>query len=275
MWIEKTTDDTDSTRENRMEGGTTMHTLRNETRLPARRAERSVRLPGHRRSIRLALVAAVVFLLAAFGFTEIDRVFASPEHRAVDERAPRTVERAPARPQREAEGERALRAVDRASTRPARAAGERALKAIEAVRVRRLLRELRATEEQKRIIRETYRSGLERKEVLLRERADLLRKMRGLVLARDVVSLRERDLAMRELTKRFLETERQIAEARWSVDEQILEHLGPIQRVRYLLFNETFEKKLRERIETLKQIKRPPAPPAPPVPPTPPAEIPE
>lgn len=253
-----------------------MHTLRNETRMPARRTQRFERLPECRRSTRLVLVAALVFLLlAAFGLTEIDTVFAGSERQGRSERAPAVVERAQARPRRGAEGERALRAADRASTRPPRAAGERALKAIESVRVRRLLRELRATEEQKRIIRETYRNGLERKKVLLRERADLLRKMRGLVLASDAVDVRERDLAMRELTKRFMETEREIAKARWSVDEQILEHLGPVQRVRYLLFNETFEKKLRERIETLKQTKRPPAPPAPPVPPDPPAEIPE
>ena len=161
-----------------------------------------------------------------------------------------------------------LTGVNEVSARPAPPArGERALRAIETVRLRRLMVALRASEEQKRIIRETYKRGLQRKHALLRERAELLRKMQGLVLAGDLVDTHNRELATRELTLRFRQIEREIAEARWTTEERILEHLTPPQRVRYILFNERFEKELRERIEALKRARQRPTPPAQPAPP--------
>jgi hypothetical protein len=191
------------------------------------------------------LTVASVVLLAALGPTGIDK--------------------ASARPQRPAERNRDARTMDRASARELRAArGEEVLRTIEAVRIRRLLNELRVNEEQKRIVRETYRRGVESKESLLRERAELLGKMRGLVLAGDAVDIHDRELALGQLTHRFLQMEREIAEIRWLVDEKILEHLGPLQRVRYLLFNERFERELRERIGALKRTRRAPGRAAPP-----------
>ncbi|UCF78056.1 MAG: hypothetical protein JSW03_08035 [Candidatus Eiseniibacteriota bacterium] len=166
-----------------------------------------------------------------------------------------------------------------AQPRPQR--GERALRAIEEVRMRRLVRELKADERQSMFIRETYKKGLTRKHALLRERVESLREMRGLILAGDAVDAREREHAMDRLSRRFMEIERDIAESRWAMENQILEQLSPPQRVRYLLFNERFEREVRERIERLREARpaqpRVPAPPEalpPREEPPPPAEAP-
>jgi hypothetical protein len=168
--------------------------------------------------------------------------------------APAGIDNASAGPPSAGEGKKERVDISKSAPRPARAGrGERALRAVEQVRVRRLLRELRATEEQRRVIREMYREDRERRNALLRDRAELLRKMRGLVIADDAVGTRERERAMRELTSRFMRAEREIAELRRELDERVIERLGPVQRVRYILFNERFERELRERIERLRR----------------------
>jgi hypothetical protein len=84
-------------------------------------------------------------------------------------------------------------------------------------------------------------------------RTRMLRRMRELVLPGEAATPRERQNAMRDAVERFRKVEREIAQNRWRMDERILEHLNPSQRVRYLLFNERFERELRERIGAVRE----------------------
>ncbi|MFH0779207.1 MAG: hypothetical protein V2A71_11375 [Candidatus Eisenbacteria bacterium] len=131
--------------------------------------------------------------------------------------------------------------------------GERALRAVDAVRMKWLMRELRVDEKKGEIIRNTYEKGLERRRELLQERLHLLAQMREIGLRPEAPGVPNAERDTREAVQRFREVEREIATAGWETEQEILDQLAPAQRLRYVLFNERFERQLRDRIRALKQ----------------------
>jgi hypothetical protein len=142
--------------------------------------------------------------------------------------------------------------------RPAVAArrAERALRAVEEVRLRRLLDELRVTREERARLREACERGLERKHELLRERAALLNRMRDEVRparpARGPVS-KASEQEIREMVQRYRQVERELAQTAWDVEDRVFERLSPAQKLRYIILNERFDLELRQRIGALRQ----------------------
>jgi len=140
---------------------------------------------------------------------------------------------------------------------------EMALNAIDMLRLKRLAQELRLNNEQRRIVRDAYAKEVETKRSLLRERAQILQKMKQLMLAPESADLPRMEPEMRDLVSEFRQVERKIAEVEWATQDEVLEHLAPPQRVRCILFNERFDKELRVRLGAFWQRKYnvPPPPP--------------
>jgi hypothetical protein len=138
-----------------------------------------------------------------------------------------------------------------------------ALNAIDMLRLKRLAQELRLNNEQRRIVRDAYAKEVETKRSLLRERAQILQKMKQLMLAPESADLPRMEPEMRDLVSEFRQVERKIAEVEWATQDEVLEHLAPPQRVRCILFNERFDKELRVRLGAFWQRKYnvPPPPP--------------
>ena len=133
-----------------------------------------------------------------------------------------------------------LRARGRA---PSRAEG--AVEAIDAIRLNKLAQALELNAEQRKLVANVFTKGLVRKRDLLRERAQILEKMRQLNLAAKPADIERTEPEMRDLVVNFRRVERQIAETEWTTRDEILAHLAPNQGVRCILFNEGFDRKLR------------------------------
>ena len=146
--------------------------------------------------------------------------------------------------------------------------GERALRAVENLRMRRLMQELRPNQEQRMLIREAYEQGLERRHELLQERAALLVRMRGMVRpggpTGGASDIKASEQEMRELVLKYRRVERELAQAAWDTEDRIFERLSPAQKLRYIVLNERFDTELRERIGALKQRGLGPGAPVPP-----------
>ncbi len=146
----------------------------------------------------------------------------------------------------------------RVGQRPVVAAlrAERALRAVENARVKRLLEELRPDQEQRVLIREAYGRGLERRHELLRERAALLDRMRDEVRparpARGPLS-KASEQEIREMVQGYRQVERELAQTAWDTEDRIFERLSPAQKLRYIILNERFDLELRQRIGALRQ----------------------
>lgn len=122
---------------------------------------------------------------------------------------------------------------------------ERAMEAIDALRLERLAQTLNLSDEQKKIVRDAYSSELIRKRDLMQERMQILSKMQQLTLIKNPADLQKAQPEMRNLVVNFKRVQRQIAETEWTTQDEILGHLNPDQRVRCILFNEAFDRRLR------------------------------
>ena len=122
---------------------------------------------------------------------------------------------------------------------------ERAMQAIDSLRLKKLAQTLNLNDEQKKLIRDAYSRELARKRDLIQERMHILSKMRQLTLATKPADLQKSEPEMRDLVVNFRRVQREIVETEWTTQDEILGRLTPDQRVRCILFNEAFDRKLR------------------------------
>jgi len=131
--------------------------------------------------------------------------------------------------------------------------GAVALRAVETLRVRRLMQEMRVDEAQKKRIRAVYEAGLKKKHELLRERAQLLIRMREMLGSPSAQNVKGQERVMQELVLRYRRIDQDLAETAWDTDNKVFRSLSAREQARYILFNEQFDTELRERIGALKQ----------------------
>jgi len=119
------------------------------------------------------------------------------------------------------------------------------MQAIDSLRLKKLAQTLNLNDEQKKLIRDAYSRELARKRDLIQERMHILSKMRQLTLATKPADLQKSEPEMRDLVVNFRRVQREIVETEWTTQDEILGRLTPDQRVRCILFNEAFDRKLR------------------------------
>ncbi len=130
--------------------------------------------------------------------------------------------------------------------------GQNAMRAVETLRLRRLLQEIGVGQEQRRQIREAYAEGLRKKQELMRERVRLLGEMRELARTRTREErLRERQIRERDATESEAR-EREVRE-RDMMETEARERESLQQEIQDV---RTREREARELIRRYRQVER-------------------